>query len=180
MPLTVELLRSVRTLNFARFNPVLLGLWSVRTRITWKNAALDILNRYMLVRDAAHIYNCVKKQGILKKEWADMERYLSMHAEQHFKDTDAPSTLQECYFMYRASNGLPGAKPSDSEQSKDITQDLKGIFKIKTVAPLSAFIDKKQASWDNGMSADALARILRVDVVEDPASIISLLRKVRV
>lgn len=58
-------------------------------------------------------------------------------------------------------------------------QDLKAILKVKTVAPLSAFIGKKQASWGNGMSADALARILRVDAGEDPASIISLLSTVR-
>lgn len=93
--------------HLLRRDPLWCGLLLYNFRMVAHEGAIIAANKWGMILATTHLYNCLRQNDLLSREWNRMERVLFMHKAEKLLVGDRPNTLEECTKHFALAVGVP-------------------------------------------------------------------------
>ncbi|KAF2498189.1 hypothetical protein BU16DRAFT_615270 [Lophium mytilinum] len=126
-------------------NPLYAGTLLLDVAAMVEEAGVALANHHLSIFCVAHLYNALRRFGLLDVNWPDLERIIELHKGAIFAN-DIPSISNEMVarFSYRTGLSTPNSRRFETKkpwkfQTTPATQALRGFFGTKE--PMSRLMD---------------------------------------
>lgn len=69
-------------------------------------SAITIANSWSCILAVAHLYNSLRRDGLLAYQWEDMERVIFMHGAENLFVGAAPTAFEDCKVCFAIATGI--------------------------------------------------------------------------
>ncbi|KAL2829503.1 hypothetical protein BDW59DRAFT_142166 [Aspergillus cavernicola] len=160
--------RSSESFKLMKWHPLLCGIWTYNLKARYQDLAVVFQGAWGSIMYSAHLYNALRKEKLLARQWIDMDLVLSWHDEIFVGDP--PSQPADYLKRFSLSMGYSAASfARNRRQTAKLPESKTGPKGIQPVAHVSRmFFDRYcEGSGQIGFSESDLEKILGGPIAEN-------------
>ena len=148
---------------FLKHHPLYCGLLSYYIKASVQEVSITFVNAWGSIFYCAHLYNALRQERLITKEWPDMDLALLMHRTEDVFVGDFPKTVEDYFKRFALAMGYSASMLAKNRRQTRVVASKAGPRTLNDISPVCRMFKERYCGDEHctNLSLDSVDTILK-------------------